>query len=176
LNYRSTKGHRVQESGKASKTNIPKLASSLQRFLKSGNLATRDLRAIDEQISRQLKEEFSETIESLSQLRDRAPKNGGREIFSGCIKEWSGWLSKVDTIPGFAAMVETSDINSRKKMIDVDCEIFNAIISFRNSLRTEIEKSSFEMPNYEEIHRNSQEIFELIRQRLALNAKSDSSN
>jgi hypothetical protein len=170
LNYRSTKGHRVQESGKASKTNVSKLASSLQRFLKTGAIPSKELRAIDDQLTRQMRDELSEAIRLFTQLKGRLPKSVEVEEETRlATEEWNLWLSKLESsaLSGFGSLGGEENAERRRRVVDIDSDLFNAMISFRNSLRSEVEKSSYEPPNWEEIRRNSKEIFALLSQRMA---------
>ena len=102
-------------------------------------------------------------MKMIDQLLDHAPRN--EQIASKMSSEWSNWLAELnpnkqtgysdvefEKEDGLSAMLES--------IMDIDSELFSMLAWFKISLAAKVGRSSYELPNFDEIYSNEREIIE----------------
>ncbi len=169
LTFRADKNRRIQESSKSSR-NALKLASRLQRFLVTGKISKKDLEAIDAHYSTLLLGQGKHVFEMLEQLVEHVPRSKGRESLEGACESWRKWVSIIEGggYLGYSgAFPQRNEFKSAliEEVIDLDTDLSRMIMVFNESLTSTLRKSSYELPDVEEIGETVQEILEIYSTR-----------
>ena len=182
LTFRTDKHHKVQESNKSSK-NILKLASKLQHFIDTGRATKSDLKAIDEVFRSLLIDQGRRGLQMLEQLQEHVPKSKGKDSLDEACSKWSRWVSSIESaekeFPAGYANVDPSKIGYQnvllEEAVDYDSDISRMLVAFNSALADSLRKSSYQIPDGEEINEGASEIIELfnVREKILLKASSE---
>ncbi len=173
LTFRTGKRHRVQESGKSK--NVLKLASKLQYFINTGKSSKRDLKQIDYQIALIISDQGAKISQLLGELKDRTPKVKGRDALEWTCTDWKNWLTRLDSkdVLGYADISAESEARSAilESAVDSDTDMFRMLSAFNVSLTACVRKSSYEVPNSDEIQTSAKEILDAYQTKQRVLAK-----
>ncbi len=176
MTFRTGKRHKVQESGKSTK-NVLKLASRLQRFLDTGKASKQDLEDIDAQFIAFVSERGEKILGLLDQLQERMQKTKRSESINQIYEKWSKWLSQLHTadFQGYLS-VRGTRIGSQNALlesaVDAESDLLGMLNAFNNSIAAFVRKSSYELPDVEEISRSAEEILEMYEMRQRILSKA----
>ena len=165
LTYRAGKRHKTQQSSRAAKS-VPRLASKLQRFASTGKVSKQDLRAIDEQLNAILLDQTRKIMKLLDQLKHHSPKEERSVAMKKVCEDWALWISQIESrnAAGYSN-VKLQDDESRaallESVISADADLFSTLSAFHGWLVEKVGKSSYEIPDFEEIKRSAMEIMEI---------------
>lgn len=179
MNFREEKRHRIRESGKSTK-NALKLASRLQHFLSTGKVTRQILKDLDAQFISAVSEYGEKIKKSLDQLKDYVPKSKWRDALEQIDDKWMKWLTGLKSrnclgysdIPTTSSKTQISMIDS---VVDTESDLMRMLSAFSVSIVNSIKKSSYELPNIDEISKNVDEILAAYgaRQRILMDAATE---
>jgi hypothetical protein len=164
LTFRTGKRHKVQESGKTGKS-VQKLATRLQRFANTGKASKRDLVDIDCQLRNALFEHAKKITRLLDQLSDHASQEKAADLILRVRSQWSDWLSDLESRDSLGY----SDVKFEKQagqnaildsIMDADSELFNMLSAFNSALVSNVERSSYQIPDFDQVYSGAIEIIE----------------
>lgn len=169
MTFRTGKRHRVQESGKSTK-NVMKLASRLQHFLNTGKASKQDLEAIDSHFIASVSEHGEKILRLLEQLRELMQKTKRRDLANQVYERWSKWLARLDTenFRGYSSFQSARiDVQNAllESAVDAESDLLGMLNAFNISIAAYVRKSSYELPNVEEISKSTEEILEVFEER-----------
>ena len=179
MTFRTGKRHKVQESGKSTK-NVLKLASRLQRFLNTGKASKQDLEDIDAQFVTFVSERGEKILRLLDQLQVGMQKTKRRDSVNQIYERWSKWLAQLDTedFQGYSTVRRTR-IDAQNTLlesaVDAESDLLEMLNVFDISIAAFVRKSSYELPDVEEISKSAEEILEKyeLRQRILSKAAGE---
>ena len=169
MTYRSGKRHKVQQSSKPTKS-VPKLASKLQHFATTGRVPKQDLKTIEDLLATILLDRTKKIMQLLDQLADHAPKEKKSGSLAKVCGDWSEWISQLESKRGlgYCNVKYNSRVNHAtilESIIDTDADLFSMLSAFNDWLIGKVGRSSYEMPDFDEVHSSAKEIMNTHRNR-----------
>lgn len=166
MTFRSGKRHRVQESHTSK--SVQKLASKLQLFTKNVKVSQSDLRAVDARLITLLMDRAERVSQLLDRLKDSVPYARSKEFAKIC-HAWSEWVTEIDgkESRGYSK-VEAGNSSGGvliENIFDMDSDLFNMLFAFESSISEMVAKSSYQVPDLENMKQNTDEIIALFNSR-----------
>lgn len=166
MTFRSGKRHRVQVSHTSK--SAQKLASKLQLFAKNVKVSLSDLRAVDTRLITLLIDRAEKIARLLEGLENSVPNTKSREFAKIC-QAWSEWVAEIYD-KEFLGYSKVGAGNSSggvllENIFDMDSELFNMLFAFESSISEMIAKSSYQVPDLENIKMDTAEIIALFHNR-----------
>ena len=164
MTFRTDKHHRIQESEK-SKKSVLKLASKLQHFLNTGKASKQDLKAIDKNFQQTIYDNGRKIWQMLEEVQLRIPKAKGKDTIDSICTKWAKWLDeiRVNAPLGYCDLkLAQGSIPSAllEATIDADSDLFRLLISYDSMMDDCIKRSSYVVPNVNDIAEGAEAVLE----------------